>query len=195
MLDEMNVHRYKINFPFVKEDLIRKIYENTGLFYHNLSYEYPGIQTELILKCKEIDYILNFGVEKCKELFYKDKNIENVDYCIYPWVFILRNDTTQAHFHNHTEFSKATKSSVISDYTFTYYAQMPNNLEKKDGRLGFLYNEQNVLILPEEDELFVFPAKLYHRPETSINSDKDRIVIAANVLFTIPTLKNKKTLM
>jgi GT2 family glycosyltransferase len=27
-------------------------------------YDYPGIQTELILKCKEIDYILNFGVEK-----------------------------------------------------------------------------------------------------------------------------------
>jgi hypothetical protein len=195
MLDEMNVHRYKINFPFVKEDLIRKIYENTGLFYHNLSYEYPGIQTELILKCKEIDYILNFGVEKCKELFYKDKNIENTDYCIYPWALILRSDTTQSHWHNHIEFSKTVKSSVISDYTFTYYAQMPNNLEKKDGRLGFIHNEQDILILPEEDELFVFPAGLYHRPETSPNSDKDRVVIAANVLFTIPPFKNKKTLM
>jgi hypothetical protein len=51
------------------------------------------------------------------------------------------------------------------------------------------------MFLPEENELVIFPADVYHRPDTSINSTIDRIVIAGNVLFDFPILKEKKTLM
>jgi len=74
---------------------------------------------------------------------------------------------------------------------------MPNNLDGNDGKLFFLNQDDNVEItfLPEENELVIFPANLYHRPETSINSNIDRIVIAGNILFDFPNLKENKTLL
>jgi hypothetical protein len=94
-------------------------------------------------------------------------------------------------------FSPHVKKSIESNYTFTYYVQMPNNLNGNDGKLFFVDNEDNVqrMFLPEENELVIFPADVYHRPDTSINSTIDRIVIAGNVLFDFPILKEKKTLM
>jgi hypothetical protein len=74
---------------------------------------------------------------------------------------------------------------------------MPNNLNENDGKLFFLNQKDNVemMFLPEENELVIFPADLYHRPETSIYSDIDRIVIAGNILFDLPDFKQKKTLL
>jgi hypothetical protein len=194
MIDK--IFREKIKYPYEKDILIKKIHQNVSLFNNESSYITPGIQTNIILKCKEIDFILNYGVKKCIELFKKDKNVEEVDYCLYPWIFISRNENTQSHYHNHTMFSPHVKKSIESNYTFTYYVQMPNNLNGNDGKLFFVDNEDNVqrMFLPEENELIIFPADVYHRPDTSINSTIDRIVIAANVLFDFPILKEKKTL-
>ena len=188
--------REKINYPFSKENLIKKIYQNLSLFEHESRYEYPGIQTNILLKCKEIDYILNYGAEKCKELFYKDSNIEDVTYAIYPWSFISRNETTASHFHNHDMFAPNVKKSIKSNYTFIYYVQIPNNLKDNDGKLIIIDEQQQQIdILPEENELIILPAHLYHRPETAINSNIDRIVIAATILFDFPNLKENKTLL
>jgi hypothetical protein len=189
--------REKVNYPFSKENLIKKIYQNVSLIENESTYLTPGIQTNILLKCKEIDYILNYGVEKCKELFYKDSNIEDVTYAIYPWIFISRNETTQSHYHHHNLFAPNVYKSIKNNYTFTYYVQMPNNLKDNDGKLFYINEEERTqtAFLPEENELVIFPANVLHRPETAINSTLDRIVIAANVLFDIPTLKEKKTLM
>jgi len=191
------IYREKINYPFSKENLIKKIHQNVSLFKYEPSHISPGIQTNTILKCKEIDYILNYGVKKCVELFKKDKKVEEVDYCLYSWIFISRDENTQSHYHNHTQFSPQVKKSIESNYTFTYYVQMPNNLDGNDGKLFFLNQDDNVemTFLPEENELVIFPANLYHRPETSINSNIDRIVIAGNILFDFPNLKENKTLL
>ena len=191
------IYREKINYPFSKENLIKKIHQNVSLFKYEPSHIFPGIQTNTILKCKEIDYILNYGVKKCIELFKKDKKVEEVDYCLYSWIFISRDENTQSHYHNHTQFSPHVKKSIESNYTFTYYVQMPNNLNGNDGKLFFLnqYDNVEITFLPEENELVIFPANLYHRPETSINSNIDRIVIAGNILFDFPNLKENKTLL
>ena len=191
------IHREKIKYPYEKETLIKKIHQNISLFNHTPSHEYPGIQTNIILKCKEIDFILNCGIEKCIELFKKDKKVEEVDYCLNSWVFISRNENIQSYYHNHIQFSPQVKKSIETNYTFTYYVQMPNNLNENDGKLFFLNQKDNVemMFLPEENELVIFPADLYHRPETSIYSDIDRIVIAGNILFDLPDFKQKKTLL
>jgi len=194
MIDK--IYREKIKYPFSKENLIKKIYQNVSLFKHESKYETPGIQTNILLKCKEIDYILNYGAEKCKELFYKDSNIEDITYALYPWIFISKNETTASHFHNHNMFAPEVQNSIKSNYTFIYYVQIPNNLKDNDGKLIIIDEEQQqIAILPEENELIILPAYVYHRPETSVNSNIDRIVIAATVLFDLPNLKEKKTLL
>jgi hypothetical protein len=195
MIDK--IYREKIKYPYEKEILIKKIHQNVSLFYHEPSHISPGIQTNIVLSCKEIDFILNYGVKKCIELFKKDKKVEEVDYCLYPWLFISRNENTQSHYHNHTMFAPHIKKSIESNCTFTYYVQMPNNLTGNDGKLFFMDKEDNVqrMFLPEENELVIFPADVHHRPETSINSTIDRIVIAGNVLFDFPILKEKKTIL
>lgn len=194
MIEKM--YREKVNYPFSKENLIKKIYQNVSLFEDESKYEHPGIQTNILLKCKEIDYILNYGAEKCKNIFCKDSNIEDIPYAIYPWSFISRNETTASHFHNHDKFAPNVKKSIKSNYTFIYYVQVPNNLKENDGKLIIINDEkQQIAILPEEDELIILPAHVYHRPETAIYSNIDRIVIAATILFDFPNLKEKKTLL
>lgn len=193
MIDK--IYREKIEYPFPKENLIKKIYQNVSLFKHESKYETPGIQTNILLKCKEIDYILNYSAEKCKELFYKDSNIEDITYALYPWIFISKNETTASHFHNHNMFAPEVQTSIKSNYTFIYYVQIPNNLKDNDGKLIIIDEQQQIAILPQENELIILPAHVYHRPETSINSNIDRIVIAATILFDFPNLKEKKTLL
>lgn len=193
-------YRDKINLPFPVDNLIDKIYKNLMIrtSLRNDNPEYPGIQCHIILKGKEIDYVLKSAVDACKKVFFKrSENLDEIDYAIYPWVFISRDETTATGFHDHLTFSSKVSPdfNIKNNITFTYYVQMPNNLSGDEGKLSFLDNNIVTSILPEQFDLFVFGANVLHRPELANKSTKDRIVICGNVSFEFGKHKNKKTVI
>jgi hypothetical protein len=52
MIDK--IFREKIKYPYEKDVLIKKIHQNVSLFNNESSYITPGIQTNIILKCKKL---------------------------------------------------------------------------------------------------------------------------------------------
>lgn len=193
-------YRDKINLPFSVDNLIDKIYKNLMIrtTVRNDNPEYPGIQCHIILKGKEIDYVLKSAVEACKKVFFnRSENLDDVDYVIYPWVFISRDETTATGFHHHLKFSPKLSAdfNIKNNLTFTYYVQMPNNLSGDEGKLSFLSNNTISSVLPDQFDLFVFGADVLHRPELANKTTKDRIVICGNVSFEFDKVKSEKSVI
>ena len=71
---------------------------------------------------------------------------------------------------------------------------MPDNLSNLDGVLLIEGENKKIYnILPEEDDLIIFDARLPHTPKAAFNSTKDRIVLAGNVGFE--NIKETKSLL
>jgi len=135
----------------------------------------------------KLDNVINLSVNNSIEVYEEKFNRIAVE----SWVNIVRakkpkqketrEDTMKMHIH--TDISYEIKTFVPT-YTFVYYVQMPNNLANLDGVLLIEGENKKIYnILPEEDDLIIFDARLPHTPKAAFNSTKDRIVLAGNVGF------------
>jgi hypothetical protein len=126
-----------------------------------------------------LDVITDFVVDLCKEIY----NEETFGYLIHPWIAISKNDRTKILWHKHIHFAPP-YHFIETDFTFTYYLQMPNNLNGDDGKLLFKTDDGEIYkFLPEENDIFIFPPNLSHVVEWNRESTKDRVVIASNITF------------
>jgi len=153
----------------------------------------PGFQSDV--------HIVNGKLEECSKIinnilitkFYSNSNYK---FGFRNWLYISDNTTISSFYHSHTAMPKL---KCQGNWTWTYYIQVPNQLKGEEGKLSFLVEDGETFnILPEEGDLFIFPASLQHRPLATPNSTRDRIVLAGtlgkldmNHRYT----KDKKTLM
>lgn len=185
---------YKANFvsPFSLEETMRAVnanwYLNKRTTDDRLSETNPaGIQSPIILRCPELDVILDHIVGLCKTLHSEETNA----HLLHSWIAISKKDRTKYVWHKHINFAPP-YSFIETDLTFTYYLQMPNNLSGDDGKLLFRTNDGVIhKFLPEENDVYIFPPDLDHVVEWNKESTKDRVVIASNVKF-VSTNKNLK---
>lgn len=99
------------------------------------------------------------------------------------WFFLSTKETEDASFHEHIGF-KEEYPNKVSNYTWTYYVQVPDNCEGDEGKLAFakdINGKDEMSIEVKTDTLYIFPANLYHRPNLSPNSTVDRITAAGNI--------------
>ena len=145
----------------------------------------------------KLDNVINLSVNNSIDVYKEKFNRISVE----SWVNIVRakkpkqketrEDTMKMHIH--TEISYKIKTFTPT-YTFVYYVQMPNNLSNLDGVLLIEGENKKIYnILPEEDDLIIFDARLPHTPKAAFNSTKDRIVLAGNVGFQ--NIKETKSLL
>jgi hypothetical protein len=89
------------------------------------------------------------------------------------------------YIHQHLILHSSTNRSTIkSDYTFTFYVQQPSNLKDDEGKIVFQTKNKEIhKFLPEEMEIFIFPADMYHTAMPTSNHDELRVVYAGNVAY------------
>jgi hypothetical protein len=188
--NDVKIYKTKFISPYVLADTLEKIKMNILLnkrttddrMHENVG---PGIQSPIILKCPELDVILDNAVSVCKELYGE----ETSGHLIHSWVAISRNDRSKILWHKHIHFAPP-YNFIETDYTFTYYLQMPDNLSGDDGMLLFKTNDGQIhKFLPEENDMFIFPPDLEHVVEWNRDSTKDRVVVASNIKFVNKTTK------
>lgn len=149
----------------------------------------PSLENEIIQDCRRIfisycDIFFNLIHPKRKKLltFRQD------------WIFISKPENLESSYHDHTNFvNEPYLRNIKAEYTYTYYAQMPDNLEGNDGVLYFKEKKEDpeeFSILPEQGYLYFFDSKLFHRPEISKSSKTDRIVIASAFAWVLERDKN-----
>jgi len=184
--------------------------ETTFIYKSNLDFNSKFNKQSFIDKLKIVDTLVESSLPKKKtpgrqsslsevympELSYINENILEMistqfgvsnNFAIKSWVYYSESDNIYSGYHTHETLHPKPISSLDrlkTDYTFTYYLQMPDNIKNDEGKLFFKTKLNNeISILPQEDDIFIFPADLEHRPEISPNSNKSRIVIAGNVAF------------
>lgn len=145
----------------------------------------------------KLDNVINLSVNNSIEVYEEKFNRITVE----SWVNIVRakkpkqretaEDTMKMHIHTELNYKIG---SFKPTYTFVYYVQMPDNLSNLDGVLLIEGENKKIYnILPEEDDLIIFDARLPHTPKAAFNSTKDRIVLAGNVGFE--NIKETKSLL
>jgi hypothetical protein len=160
--------------------------------------------TGKIKKTTNLDIICQEGIDKCKELYIKEKRLDINLYNVEIWINVVRSkDPLQINFvdgelshdnryHVHTEINKQQKKfSPI--YTFVYYIQMPDIMEDDDGYL-FIQGENGLeyRIMPAEDDLIIMNGDIPHSPNNAPKATIDRIVMAGNIRFDY--VKKEKSL-
>lgn len=158
----------------------------------------PGRQTNLSkVYIPELIFIKD---TVCK-LLSKTFKINN-NFIIYDWLYYSDKDNSYTGYHTHDILGPAYSKinhidNLKTDYSFTYYLQMPNNLKDNQGKLFFKTKSgYEFSVLPEENDIFIFPGDLQHKPEINPNSTKSRIVVAGNIAFFDNHIaKSKKTFL
>lgn len=199
---KLNLFEYKETMLGHVSDVINnsiELYKKTDAYpylYHDDKVEFSG---KLVIN-NVLDRVCQLGIDSCKNIHIEESkspfNKINTD----AWINVVRSvNPVQPHFkhqthiyHTHTEIQKDL-SSFYPDYTYVYYIQMPDIMEKKD---GVLYvkgdNEKEYWLSPEEDDLIILPGYLPHAIGKAPKSTTNRIVIAGNVGFEY--VKREKTL-
>lgn len=152
----------------------------------------PGIQSTIVINTPTISKLIN----RISTIFFEKFKLDiTTPYFMGNWIYISESNNNYIGWHTHTE----SKSINISPkWTYTYYVQMPDNLVGDDGKLGFKLDDGGIhMILPEVDELYIFPCTLEHAPMTNVNSNVERIVFAgvwSDIDSNTPLRKKNKTL-
>lgn len=190
--NDVKIYKTKFVSPFSLEETMNAVKTNWSLNKRTTDdrladINAPGIQSPIILRCRELDVILDHAVELCKAFYTEETN----GYLLHSWIAISKKDRTKYVWHKHIHFAPP-YNFIETDFTFTYYLQMPDNLSGDDGKLLFRTNDGMIhKFLPEENDIYIFPPDLDHVVEWNKESTKDRVVIASNVKF-INTNKNQK---
>jgi hypothetical protein len=200
--DSVSIYSFYVP-EYNKEQLVKELnfnalFNKTSTLYNPSSSEMaPGIQAEMVVESENLLWLKHKCIEAIQIV---TKEPKSTPYFSPSWVFISNNTNKDSAYHTH-ENNKASEhiTTEKNEWTYTFYVQMPDNLKDVDGYLFFKTSDGMVhKILPKEGELFVFPASLEHRPETNLNSIKDRVVYAGNYLslnIEKEYIKSKKTLL
>jgi len=177
MLEEIKISDstsiYKINYESVysKEEILKKVYLNIDLF------GFEDITTSpLHLITNEIEPIKKFAVDNIRHI----TKVEHSDYIQQNWIYYSKPKNSTHFYHTH-KMCLSLKINLLTDWTWTYYLQMPNNISGKEGAISFRVDNMDYEVVPKEGDMLLFPGTLLHTPLPSIKSEIDRVVIAGNV--------------
>lgn len=172
------------------DKILKIIYKNLDIYKLNSNKDMyvTGLQTPIIIKCKELDDILSKGDELSLNLS-DGNNKEILGRINLNWIYIKKpNDAYMYNendgFHRHSKSMYSTQNQL----TWTYYYQMPNNCTGNEGDLRIKIDDEIYYIPVKEKTFYFFDANWYHSPDKSPNSDKDRVVIVGTISFVYDDL-------
>ncbi len=151
----------------------------------------PGIQSRIHIFSKNINDLRNEVLKKIISYFELDENyLIGCD----DWVYISDNKNNKTNYHDHLSTGNLRYLRESPQWSVVYYAEVPNNLEGKDGCISFLTKDnEEVSVLPVENQIIMFPTYVLHKPELNKNSTNKRVVYAANITILDRNKKYQKT--
>jgi hypothetical protein len=120
------------------------------------------------------------------------QNKKFVDYSEHYWVYTQKKDFKMEWMHQHIQVHPPGRTNILSDWTFTFYLQIPDDLKGDEGYLVFETEDKKLhKYFPEVGDIFIFPSDLRHGAIPTPNSETKRIVYAGS--FCSDIWNQKKT--
>ena len=177
------------NFPNIKNDCIKYTKLNDSLVIHPTPQnKNNSIWVEIKSECfLTINNLIKSHVEKISGKKFKN-------YAEHFWIYTQTKGFNLEWMHQHLLVHPPGVSLIKTDYTFTYYFQTPTDISGDEGHIVF-ETEDGVRhkFLPQEGDIFIFPADIKHTAIPTPNSELDRIVYAGNLCLDIENQVNYRT--
>lgn len=119
-------------------------------------------------------------------------NIESIsgrkftNWAKHHWVYTQRKGFNLEWMHQHKLIHPSNRSTIQTDYTFTFYLQTTDEVTGDEGKIVF-QDEHGTRhsFLPTVGDIFIFPADIRHTAIPTPNSEKERIVYAGSYCLDI----------
>ena len=171
------IYKLRYNGLYSKSDFIKRFNQNQKIstIPHDNS-----IWIEF--ECDEFKSIDSFILENIEAQIVNQK----FDYYAkHTWVYTQKKGFDMTYMHQHLLLHSSThRSTIKTDFTFTFYVQQPNNLQNDEGNIVFQTKDgENHKFLPKEMDVFIFPADMRHTAIPTPTYDEVRIVYAGNISY------------
>ena len=169
---------YKLKYDFFiygKDVLLNRAYQSI-----KLNKPHPTDRNNFFyvgFRCEEFDYLNEFILNGCEVI----SNNRVSEWAIQNWIYKMDTSNNNEIYHTHIDLIEG-DNRIQTDWTFCLYLQIPKNINGDDGKISFKTNDGNeYMFLPEEGDVYIFPADLLHTPKLIKNCEVDRIVYAGNI--------------
>jgi hypothetical protein len=175
---DTKIYKMKYDFVYNKKVLLDRAYQSI-----KLNKTHPTDRNNFFyvgFKCLEFEHLNNLIIKGCEEI----SDIKSKEWAIQNWIYKMNNSTNNEIYHTHIDLIEG-DNRIQTDWTFCLYVQIPKNISGDDGKISFKTNDGiEHMFLPEEGDIFIFPADLLHTPKLIKNCEVDRIVYAGNISLT-----------
>lgn len=180
--DKISIYKTNYNWEYSQESFVERANQVENFKLRN------NIILYFLFDCLEFRSINTFVLNCCKEISKKDPK----EWAIKNWVWIARGASEfdkevregkhDYNWHTHTT-TYDNFEQIITDWTFCFYIQMPDNLEDTEGNVAFKTEDNKThFFLPKEGEVFFFPGNVVHSTIGFMtDKNKDRVLIAGNI--------------
>ena len=124
-------------------------------------------------------------------------NKKFINYAQHFWVYTQTKGFDMEWMHQHLQVHPQGRSTILSDFTFTFYLQTTDEISGDEGCIVFEdEDKKRHKFLPQTGDIFIFPGDIRHTAIPTPNSEKKRIVYAGSFCIDIENQHNiKKTLL
>lgn len=171
------IYKLVYNGPFTQEAFLKRFDQNKKIS------TIPNSDSVWIeFECDEFKSIDSLIFDTIKNQI-SNEDIEY--YAKHSWVYTQKKGFDMVYMHQHLILHSSTNRSLIkSDYTFTFYVKQLKNLSGDEGKIVFqTENKELHKFLPNEMDIFIFPANLRHTAIPTPNHEETRVVYAGNIAY------------
>lgn len=128
---------------------------------------------------REINSTIHKGIEQIS-----NRTLEN--YAEHYWVYTQFKGFDLEWMHQHLYVHPSGRTTTVSDYTFTYYLQIPDDMKGDEGHIIFETEDKvKHKFLPKEGDYFIFPGDIRHTGVPTPNCEVERIVYAGSICVDV----------
>jgi hypothetical protein len=119
------------------------------------------------------------------------KKFEN--YAQHSWIYTQKKGFDMEWMHQHLQVYPPNRSTIVTDFTFTFYIQTTDEITGDQGCVVFEdENKKRHNFFPQLGDIFIFPGDIRHTAVPTPDSEKKRIVYAGSLCIDVWNQKINK---
>jgi hypothetical protein len=190
--DTLSFYKAKYDWEYGQDEIAYRVRQNKWLLGTT-----DFNTTEIKVRSVEIDSIVDYGIRIAMRLS-EINTLHNRAWTGKTWSYIQDKNSKDPDngFHVHTSSinfpDTRVNAPILTDWTYCFYLQVPNDLQGNEGSLLLKDIDGKVYaIKPEEGDFIFFKGNVEHKPNLAPNSEGTRIAICSNISFNITEIRSE----
>jgi len=188
--ETLSFYKAKYDWEYGQDEIAYRVKQNKWLLGST-----DFNTTEIKIRSAEVDSIVDYGIRIAMKLSGIE-TLKNLAWTGKSWSYIQdkHSKDPEKTFHSHNAAinypDTRVNAPVLTDWTYCFYLQVPNDLQGSEGSLLLKDKDGKVYATkPEEGDFIFFKGDVEHKPNLAPNSEGTRIAICSNISFNITEIR------